>query len=127
MEVIMIDADIAALDLEPIAYKVCLDEGWSIEQVDQTEIEYRAFLQSIRCQVSGLVPSRNVDIFWHHHILDTQKYIEDCELLFGRYIHHFPYAGLLGSDDAKTHTGNFTRSQSYIADIVASHRNGEIR
>ena len=38
-------------------------------------------------------------MFWHTHILDTQKYMLDCENLFGRYIHHFPYFGMRGEKD----------------------------
>ncbi|MCX7069356.1 MAG: hypothetical protein NTW85_16940 [Methylococcales bacterium] len=32
-------------------------------------------------------------------ILDTQKYQEDCELLFGYFLHHFPYFGMRGKED----------------------------
>ena len=41
-----------------------------------------------------------MDKFWHAHILDTRKYIEDCERVFGCYLHHFPYFGMRGADDA---------------------------
>jgi hypothetical protein len=41
-----------------------------------------------------------MDLFWHYHILDTIKYAEDCALIFGRFLHHFPYLGLRGDEDA---------------------------
>jgi hypothetical protein len=41
-----------------------------------------------------------VDKFWHGHILDTLKYAEDCDVIFGRFLHHFPYFGMRGAEDA---------------------------
>ena len=37
---------------------------------------------------------------WHYHILDTEAYAVDCEKAFGRFLHHFPYFGMRGDDDA---------------------------
>ncbi len=96
------DRDIAQLDLEPVAYKVCRDEGYTLEQVDAAVLAYRAFLQIIRDAEPGFsaAPTRAIDTVWHHHILDTQKYHQDCDALFGRYVHHFPYSGIFGGEDA---------------------------
>ena len=33
------------------------------------------------------------------HILDTRAYSRDCEFLFGRFLHHFPYFGMRGDAD----------------------------
>lgn len=107
-----LDPDIAELDLEPIAFKACMDEGWDIEKVDRITLRYRRFLQAIRNEPdTSLAPSRDVDLFWHHHILDTRKYIEDCRRLFGEYIHHFPYSGIRGDKDAQEQDERFQRSQ----------------
>ena len=46
-----------------------------------------------------IVPSKEVDGFWHQHILDTRKYAEDCDTLFGFFLHHFPYFGMRGVQD----------------------------
>lgn len=37
-----------------------------------------------------LVPTRQIDEFWHNHILYTKKYSEDCLAIFGYYLHHEP-------------------------------------
>ena len=37
-----------------------------------------------------LVPTRDIDECWHIHILNTKRYVEDCQALFGRYFHHQP-------------------------------------
>jgi hypothetical protein len=110
-----LDPDIAELDLAPIAFKACMDEGWDIEKVDTVTLRYRWFLQTIRSEPdASLAPPRDVDLFWHHHILDTRKYIEDCQRLFGQYIHHFPYSGIRGDKDAAEQDERFQRSQRLL-------------
>ena len=37
-----------------------------------------------------LVPTKDMDEFWHMHILHTKFYMKDCQNLFGRYLHHTP-------------------------------------
>lgn len=38
----------------------------------------------------SLVPSREIDEFWHNHILYTKNYFQDCVNIFGHYLHHEP-------------------------------------
>lgn len=38
----------------------------------------------------NLVPTKEIDEFWHNHILYTQQYFYDCEHIFGHYLHHAP-------------------------------------
>lgn len=94
------------LDLEPMKVKL-MDEadgyGWSLDKADAVGEEYRCFLYlNLKYPERYLVPSKEVDLFWHQHILDTQKYAEDCGRVFGKVLHHFPYAGLRGEEDAAT-------------------------
>ena len=49
--------------------------------------------------VLTIAPTAEVDAFWHAHILDTRKYFQDCATIANRYLHHFPYLGMLGEDD----------------------------
>src|SRR5712692_7795104 len=97
-------AAIQALDLEPIKFKLMDHEegqGWSREYVDQMEIAYRRFLTlSVKYPEETIAPSKDVDKFWHGHILDTMKYAEDCQNVFGYFLHHFPYFGMRGEEDA---------------------------
>jgi len=39
------------------------------------------------------VPSKLVDLVWHEHVLDTQRYQRDCLKMFGKYMHHLPSFG----------------------------------
>src|SRR5262249_32283630 len=44
--------------------------------------------------------SQDVDEFWHTYILQTLKYSEDCERVFGTYLHHAPHVGEVTPADA---------------------------
>ncbi len=97
--------DIRRTDFSMIKLKLQDEEegqGWSCEKCDETEIEYKKFLALKRAYPEKeIVPNRAVELFWHQHLLDTAKYAEDCENLFGYFIHHFPYFGMNGKEDAQ--------------------------
>jgi len=100
-------AAIAELDLEPIKVKLMHEEsgeGWTLEQADAVEFEYRRFLYLMKkFPNEQTAPLQDVDTFWHYHILDTLKYASDCEKVFGYFLHHFPYIGLRGEADEAAH------------------------
>ena len=106
---------IFALNLDPIKAKLMHEdagEGWSRERVDAVELEYRRFLSLSKLFPDEQVaPLFDVDIFWHYHILDTMKYAVDCKEVFGYFLHHFPYSGLRGEDDASVHEQISARTQ----------------
>ena len=93
------------MDLEPIVIKAMDAEegmGWSFDFALKAAGEYRRFLAlCVRNPDSPIVPSSIVDDFWHLHILDTAKYQEDCERYLGYFLHHFPYFGMRGEQDAE--------------------------
>jgi hypothetical protein len=97
-------AAIEALDLEPIKFKLMDPEegqGWSRQYVEKMAIAYKRFLTLLVTHPESTVaPSKDIDKFWHGHILDTMKYAEDCERVFGYFLHHFPYFGMRGEEDA---------------------------
>lgn len=92
------DQAINNLDLEPIKYKLVVednDTGMTMAEADELGEKYRAFLYlSKKYPDKNIVPSKEVDIFWHAHILDTYKYQIDSENIFGRFFHHYPYFGM---------------------------------
>lgn len=101
-------AAIAALDLTPIKMKLMhrqSGEGWSQQKADSVELEYRRFLYlAKKFPGEESAPLVDVDTFWHYHILDTMKYMKDCDAVFGHYLHHYPYAGMEGgADDEAVH------------------------
>jgi len=91
------------LNLEAIVIKAMDDDeglGWSFEYALEVSDEYRKFL--VLCLQNpniAIVPSTQIDDFWHLHILDTQKYAEDCSSCFGYFLHHFPYFGMRDKQD----------------------------
>lgn len=119
-----LDLDILALDLAPIAYKVCRDEGWSVERVDDVELQYRAYLQLVRDHPRSeeLAPSREVDIFWHHHLLDSRKYEIDCQALFGGFLHHYPYSGVFSEADKQSQRLRVERSMALIHELCTKEK-----
>ncbi len=98
-------AGIDALNLDAIKIKL-LDpregKGWSREYADQMEVAYKRFLLlSVKYPDMPTIPTSDVDAFWHYHILDTMKYADDCQNAFGFFLHHFPYLGMRGEEDAQ--------------------------
>ncbi len=75
-------------------------KGWTHQETKQAIAGYLNFLYLIHLYPNlPLVPTQEIDQVWHHHILDTSKYAEDCQMLFGYFVHHFPYFGLRGESD----------------------------
>lgn len=93
------------LDLSNVRLKLADPEeghGYLTEQLDLMEGEYRKFLAlHLAFPDADIVPCKLVDEIWHQHILDTRAYHEDCDAIFGRYLHHFPYFGMRGREDAE--------------------------
>lgn len=106
------------LDIEPIKF-LLMDEtdglGWSLDKANYIGELYRTFLFLIyKYPDDGVVPTREIDSFWHYHILDTRKYHEDCKKIFGHYIHHNPYLGFRGDGDALELQRKFSHTKMLI-------------
>lgn len=55
---------------------------------------YRRFLYLIAAIPDlSVVPTSEVDEFWHQHILNTKLYARDCQALIGNFVHHLPSSG----------------------------------
>lgn len=94
------------LDLGPIKVKLMRQdgEGWSRNQAEIAEKWYKGFLSlCLKYPSLAIVPNKAVDAFWHYHILDTRKYAEDCQGIFGYFLHHFPYFGMRDEKDVRDH------------------------
>lgn len=92
-----IDFTMVKLKLQEPPYE---GHGWSASQANIAEIEYKRFLALKRkYPEKDIVPNSDIDLFWHQHILDTEKYAKDCEAIFGFFLHHFPYFGMNGPQD----------------------------
>ncbi|WP_067677334.1 glycine-rich domain-containing protein [Nocardia miyunensis] len=86
--------------------------GWSHGMADYFEPMYRTWLFLRRKYEDELMPPHmDMDEFWHGHILDTRRYIEDCNHIFGHYFHHFPYFGIRGEGDRQNLLGAWENTQ----------------
>jgi len=106
-----IELAVKRINLDSIIFTLTKREDWTmwnIEKAKKVEQLYRYFLTLVVAYPNKhIVPTKDIDTFWHTHILDTEKYMKDCQEAFGYYIHHFPYFGLRGKKDEKLATDSF--------------------
>ncbi|MEO0758316.1 MAG: hypothetical protein AAFY78_15760 [Cyanobacteria bacterium J06648_16] len=107
---------LSAIDFGPIAFKLIHaedQEPWSLERATRAIELYRRFLfLNYLYPDRPIVPSREIDQVWHTHILDTAKYREDCDSLFGQFMDHWPYFGVRDEEDRKALNSAFEETQS---------------
>ncbi len=74
--------------------------GWSKDRALKAVEDYKRYL-AITKALKGyqLVPNGDLDEIWHLHLLDTRRYVKDCYELFGGFLHHYPYYGMLGEEN----------------------------
>ena len=65
-----------------------------------------------------VVPSKEIDVFWHSHILDTEKYAKDCKIIFGYFFHHYPFFGLRSTNDANIYGLAIERSKKLFIQLT---------
>ena len=103
------------IDLEPIKFNLVSREegpGWTVKKTKLIEKWYRRFLLLVKMYPDKtIVPTKDIDTFWHYHIIDTRKYIDDCNKVFGKYFHHFPYFGSRGKADKANFEKTFLAAQ----------------
>jgi hypothetical protein len=101
-------AAIQALELESVKVRIMdaeLGEGWTREYADSIETAYRTYLTMLvkyPDDAEDIMLSKDVDEFWHTHILQTRKYTEDCQRVFGSFLHHEPHVGEVTAADLET-------------------------
>jgi hypothetical protein len=83
------------LDLSYIVEAMCAPHyplpRWTLSDANHCCRLYKNFLYLFKKHLPfPLVPTREIDEFWHNHILYTQQYFRDCENIFGHYLHHAP-------------------------------------
>lgn len=119
--VLSIPEIIQRLDLEPTKFKLVKDNGWSVERADAVETQYKGFLALAKLFPDDMhVPTVDIDEMWHTHILDTRKYMADCFAIFGSYLHHYPYLGLLGAEDKAEAEALFAVTKTRFSDMGVS-------
>jgi len=110
-------AAIQALDLESVKIRAMdpeLGEGWTREYADSIAVAYKNYLTMVAKypeEAEDILLSEDVDEFWHTHILQTMKYAEDCQSVFGNFLHHQPHVGEVTAEDVETREAQAEKTQ----------------
>jgi hypothetical protein len=114
-------AAIHALELESVKIRVMdaeLGEGWTREYADSIEAAYKTYLTMLvkyPDDAEDIMLSEDVDEFWHTHILQTIKYAEDCQNVFGNFLHHEPHVGERTAADLEKRAAMAERTRALYA------------
>lgn len=86
---------IYSIDFSMLINKLIKRHKWLKIEAEEVCKQYRNYLWLLKKYGTKkpLPPSEDIDEFWHHHLLDSTKYLNDCNVIFGHYIHHYPYYG----------------------------------
>lgn len=123
-------AKVSPVDLAPIN-RVLQHENpsfWTEDTVRETETKYRLLLAlNLLYPSEHLVVNKILDDYWHQHILDTRKYAEDCQQIFGYFLHHYPYFGIEGEEDKQQNREAFALTQQLWEDAFGAPMFAETR
>jgi len=82
-----------SLDLEQIAQKLMHSEqvqGWTQPQLERAIAHYKIFLYLLYLYPNGaIVLTQQSEAVWRQHVLDTDKYAQDCPWLFGYFVPYY--------------------------------------
>jgi hypothetical protein len=85
-------ADLSRIDLTPVRSRITRENSsLTVDQICDMERRYLQFL--LRCKQEPDIrhePDKEVDLYWHTHILQTRKYLADCQKYLGYFLHHEP-------------------------------------
>ena len=87
----------------------------SLNQAIDAIRKYKGFLFLYHVnQAKSVAPSKYIDHMWYAHISDTELYSVQTGLLFGYYLHHFPFFGKRNTADERDllEAAEFTKSQA---------------
>src|SRR5215470_1330761 len=124
-------AAIQALDLESVKRRVTdpkLGEGWTRAYADSIEVAYKHYLTMLvkyQDDAEDILLAEDVDEFWHTHILQTIKYTDDCEAVFGKYLHHTPHVGEVTQGDLDHRTALADKTRSLYEKEFGGGRNAD--
>ena len=99
--------------IELLKTKTQQTNGWTDQEWENAKEEYLRFLQLVENNPqSSLAPSTKMDAVWHSHILNTKAYAQDCDSLFGRFLHHQPH---LEEGECETNSAAYTLTKRLYA------------
>jgi len=92
MQPVQFDDALPALGVDLLAASYRSDTfpaDWSSEAREAAHLRYRKWLGLIRRHPRvRMAPTRDIDLFWHLHMLAPVAYVGDCTRLFGYVLDH---------------------------------------
>ena len=109
---------IEQLDLNYIVKAMCSQNyplpRWEMPEAAHCLKLYKNFLLlQKKHSPDMLVPSREIDEFWHNHILYTKNYFQDCLNIFGHYLHHEPVSP---NEDSQQLINDYLKTKQFYLD-----------
>jgi hypothetical protein len=122
-------AAVQTLDLDSVKVRIMdphLGEGWTREYAESIEHAYKNYLTMLIKypeDAEDILLSKDVDEFWHTHILQTLKYTNDCDTVFGTYLHHAPHIGEITREDEERRVAQAERTLQLYRQEFGDERN----
>jgi hypothetical protein len=87
------EIDLKSISFDRVIQKLAEQPFWSLQHAKTACQQYQRFLFLIKKYGKNyrLSPSKEIDAFWHQHVLCTKQYHHDCQIIFGKYLHHYPF------------------------------------
>jgi hypothetical protein len=96
--------------IKSLEYKLTKDNNWTRPEYKEAEEEYIRFLTLRMLHPSvSIAPTELIDTVWHAHILNTEAYHNDCNIMFGKYLHHVPHLEKEASEENSDSFDNLIR------------------
>ena len=91
------------LELGPLLAACRRANRWSEQDAETAETWYRQHLKlCFRYPDQPIAAlSKKADLLWHHHIVDTFLYRDDCNRIFGTFLNHVPLYERPTPDDSR--------------------------
>lgn len=102
-----------SLNFDYLIKRVVYMHGYSRKQAEKLSHQYKNFLFLIK-KYDGhekIIPSQEIDDFWHEHILYTVQYRKDSEMFLGKYLEHKPDTPWRGREVLEEYERQFSRTQ----------------
>jgi hypothetical protein len=90
------------LDFGLIGTRMQVKYNWTISRINGAIDAYLHFLYFTQLFKFSVNPTADIDEIWHQHILHTRKYNDDCDKVFGKYLHHLPFPSQLNEEKKST-------------------------
>ncbi len=90
-----IESIIQELNIGEICKKAADNFSWTSKDMEYAKLWYARhwYLAQKFPKLHLAAISKMADDLWHQHIIDTPKYLADCERILGRFMNHQPIYG----------------------------------